>query len=466
MSPKRELRKWQSPNRRRNKINPNHLLIGLIGILSALLSLKNYQSMNNSNSSVYFQPVPTYTQKPQQYDHVIAGSSSTVYNLNYEAIDQRAFSIIYEGASVSELAKILSSYTTSQAQKARIIYSWIAHNIAYDVAAYLSGNYGDVSPTSILKNRRGVCSGYANLYQALAEAMGLEAAIIEGSAKGVDYRVGNSTDINHAWNAVKIDNSWYLLDATWGAGTVNGTQFLRQFNPHYFATPPSEFIYDHFPVDSVWQLLNTRYTKQQFESLPQVSPDFFKNGLKLVNQSTNTIFAQGETEVILQAPNQTNVTARLTSQGRILEDSYTLVQRKDGYISVKAAFPIPGTYELEIFSSSNFNAQTYPHAVTYKVIAQSTGFQFPKTYSIFKQNQGYLSTPVRNSLPHSQTVYFEITVENALSVQIMNEFSNDWVELKSTGNVFSGYAKIGNGKTSIVAKFPGDERYWTLAEYN
>ena len=70
----------------------------------------------------------------------------------------------------------------------------------------------------VLKNRFAVCSGYANLYQALGEKMGLKSAVVIGYAKGLGYLVGNASDANHAWNAVRINNSWYLIDATWGAG--------------------------------------------------------------------------------------------------------------------------------------------------------------------------------------------------------------------------------------------------------
>ncbi|WP_013322993.1 transglutaminase domain-containing protein [Gloeothece verrucosa] len=375
MPTEREFREWQrkqkkSPRfrRRRNRNNfPFMLSLALI-ILSAWISWKDYQS--KGYSSVSLQPVLIHTHKQRQYNHVIAGSSQTVNALNYDTIDQSAFSISYDGSSVSELAAILSQYATTQAEKARIIYAWITHNIAYDVSAYFSGDYGDVSAQGVLKNRRGVCSGYANLYQALAKAMGLETVVIEGYAKGLNYIVGESSQINHAWNAVKIDKAWYLVDSTWGAGTVNGTQFLPQFTPHYFATSPAEFIYDHLPAESVWQLLSSPYTKEQFDSLPQVSPEFFKDGLKLVNQTNNTILAQGNTEVILQAPNSTRVIARLSSEGRILKDTYTRVQRQDEYIRVTAKLPYPGTYQLEIFASSDPNTQTYPHAITYQVIAK------------------------------------------------------------------------------------------------
>ena len=110
----------------------------------------------------------------------------------------------------------------TEADKARIIYAWITQHISYDFAAFQDAlqndNYPDVNPLKVLRDRTTICSGYSNLYQALAEAMNLESAIVIGYAKGAtppdDARF---EDVNHAWNSVRIDDAWYLLDATiWG----------------------------------------------------------------------------------------------------------------------------------------------------------------------------------------------------------------------------------------------------------
>jgi transglutaminase/protease-like cytokinesis protein 3 len=35
------------------------------------------------------------------------------------------------------------------------------------------------------------------------------------------------TTTNHAWIAVKLDHTWHLFDATWGAGSVDGGKFIK-----------------------------------------------------------------------------------------------------------------------------------------------------------------------------------------------------------------------------------------------
>lgn len=47
---------------------------------------------------------------------------------------------------------------------------------------------------------------------------GLFCTVLTGFAKGLDYRPGDKfkgTEYNHSWNAVYIDNNWYLVDSHW-----------------------------------------------------------------------------------------------------------------------------------------------------------------------------------------------------------------------------------------------------------
>lgn len=401
-------------------------------------------------------------QKPKKIE---AGTDEAIKSKTVSKLAPQVSTLNYNGTSVSELAAKLSQFAVTDGEKAKAIYDWIAHHIAYDVEMFYSGQYRFVRPEDVLKSRKAICSGYAILYQALAKEMGLQAVIIPGTAKGVSYGVSQNNDENHAWNAVKIDNAWYLVDVTWGAGILQDRQFKRQYNPHYFATPPAQFIYDHFPTNPTWQLLPVFYTKQQFEALPEVKPQFFRDGLQMVSHPTHTIQAQGTAEVILKAPQDTIVSARLESASGLLDKSYTLVQREQNKILVNAAFPQAGTYELRIFSKNKAQDGSYPEAITYKVIAQKQGEAFPLTYSHFAQNNAYLFTPQTKTLPANQSVYFQINVPNALKVVIIDQESQNWKNLERQGTMFTGNINIGSGQVAIAAKFTEGDQYWTLVEY-
>lgn len=465
------MKKKASYRHRRFKTNTNQswFFLGLIAV-STWVMWKHEQfvpsgvvvdAWNLLKSNVPNDLATSFTQPKE----VIAGKDEVIKSLDDRKLDSDASSLTYNGASVSELAQKLSQIASTDAQKARAIYDWITNQIAYDVEMFYSGQYRFVKPEEVLKTRKAICSGYAILYQALAKEMGLEAQIIPGTAKGVSYAVGQN-DENHAWNAVKIDNGWYLVDATWGAGIIQDRQFKRQFNPHYFATPPKQFIYDHFPSNPSWQLLQTRYTKQQFEALPEVKPQFFRDGLQMVSHSTYNIQAQGTTQVVLQAPLDTIVSARLESESGLLDPSYTLVQREQKKIIVNAAFSQTGIYELKVFSKKKDEAGLYHEAITYKVLAQGQGKEFPKTYSHFSQNNAYLSTPLKKTIATSEPVYFQINVPNALKVVVIEQSSQNWTNLKQQGTMFTGTVNVNSGKVAIAAQFAQGEQYWTLVEYN
>lgn len=166
-------------------------------------------------------------------------------------------------------------------EKARAIYRWITQNIAYDVKSYRAGKVRPSDPEDVLRSGVAVCSGYAGLYQHLATLPGLEVVRIEGFAKGLGY--APSLDVsapNHAWNAVKLDGRWHLVDATWGAGAVVGSGFVRTFEDFWFLASPEQVIFSHFPNDPTWQLLDEPLSSTQFSSLAFLRPHFFEMGFE------------------------------------------------------------------------------------------------------------------------------------------------------------------------------------------
>ncbi|MHC5227740.1 transglutaminase domain-containing protein [Enterococcus sp. LJL99] len=61
------------------------------------------------------------------------------------------------------------------------------------------------TPYGVLINKVGVCASYAGAFKLLADEAGLEAIVVTGYLEG---------DLPHAWNKVKIEDEWYILDVT------------------------------------------------------------------------------------------------------------------------------------------------------------------------------------------------------------------------------------------------------------
>jgi len=401
----------------------------------------------------------------QRVDNPIAGNPQQFSDQAGATLDQQIKQIQYNGTSVEELALKIRQVANGDWEKARLAYGWITQNIAYDVAMAETRNIDDLRPETVLARRETICSGYANLYQALGKALGLEVVIIEGFGKGGDFIVGDDPDVNHAWNGVKINDQWYLLDATWGAGSVKDSRFQFAFNPHYFATAPKQLIVTHFPRQSQWQLLPTPYSRLQFDQLPALAPRFFRDQFVLHSHPTKQIRTGGDLNVTLQAGPRVQVVAKLQTQsGQTLEDHYTLSQNRHGQVTVKAAFPQPGEYKL-IILSKNANEDTYYQAIAYDVTAQGLGEPFPKTYGSFTEHQVKLISPLGRSLPVNQASYFQLQVPGAEKVMLVDRDRRNFIPLTRTGDIFTGSEIVQSPNLMVAAQFPGSDKFWTLVEY-
>ncbi len=263
----------------------------------------------------------------------------------YAAVDAHARAAPASCAmSVESLALYLQQWTQDERDRARAAFTWIAHNIAYDVS--LRGKETDAR--TVLEQGRAACHGYALLFEALGEAMGLEVEVVRGHGKGRGYEPGDPLDgaQDHSWNAVKIDGAWQLLDCTWGAGYIGDDgRFVRRFTDHYFLTPPEEFVHDHFPDDPGWQLLARPILRLEYLDRVHLKPPFYEQGLWLVSHRSARIETGSELAVTIGAPREVVVTAALYQAGKQLPKHYAFTQRENEFV-VRAAFPSSGSYVL------------------------------------------------------------------------------------------------------------------------
>ncbi|SMR47668.1 unnamed protein product [Zymoseptoria tritici ST99CH_3D1] len=161
------------------------------------------------------------------------------------------------------LAQQLCAPFHSPTDKARALFTWQHHNIAYDTEAFFNNRVKPSTPNSTLVSGLAVCEGYAGLFAAMALKAGLEAVVVSGHGKGFGYapmKPGDSLpryEAGHAWNAVKIDGGeWKLLDCCWGAGSVcphKTPNFTKSFTPEWFSQSNNDFGLRHFPGEKAHQ---------------------------------------------------------------------------------------------------------------------------------------------------------------------------------------------------------------------
>lgn len=388
--------------------------------------------------------------------------------MNWERIDTHALKTPnHVENSVQTLANYLVEPAENEHEKVRAIFRWVTQNIAYDTEGYFSGQYGDLSPDGVLKSRSAVCDGYAGLFDMLGKAAGLEVVKVIGYSKGYSYAVGDQLDgaSNHAWNAVMIDNKWYLLDATWGAGYLgDNNKFVRKFQNHYFLTPPDEFIYDHLPSDAQWQLLEQPVSKQDYADFVYLRPAFFHTGLAIQSHRHSLIEMGDQITVTLRAPDRAVLLAQLMQGENKLDEAFTFLQRRNGSYNIQAIIPQSGRYVLRFFAKNRDEEGSYSWALDYSLTAsEGRPGGFPRAFSTFSENGGYLHSPMSGRLKRGSTQIFKIQVQSAEKVAVI--MGDNWHDLNKEGDLFTGDVTINDKNIRVFAKLPGREQYDGLLEY-
>lgn len=222
------------------------------------------------------------TPKPPRDDNPRPAPRQADDGTRYAALDKHALQAPAEAEqSITALAEYLIKPAKNDREKVRAIYRWITDRIAYNAPAFLARrDPGDCSAAAVLKSRLTVCEGYANLFVALCKEANVEAIKIHGHGKGYGHTPGESLQENHAWNAVRLDDGWALLDATWGAGAIGSDRnWSKRFTEFFFLTPPDQLIYSHFPNESKWQLLEPPVAADTYRRWPRVDPILFQYGV-------------------------------------------------------------------------------------------------------------------------------------------------------------------------------------------
>ncbi len=413
-------------------------------------------------------PTPTSTPTPTPTPTTTPPPSPTTTRL--DIIDQHALNAPTSAeGNVASLAAYLVQPAQNDTEKARAIYRWITKKITYDVAAFFTSNFPSQSPASVLARRTAVCQGYSELFEALAKAAGITVVFIGGWAKGYGFHVGDGLDkaTDHAWNAVKIDGTWRLLDSTWGGGYIDTNKnYVPEFNDYYFLTPPERFIYTHLPEEQQWQVISPPYSQAQYLGLPLVKAHFFKIGLQFGNYTQGIISVNRDLAVIIQAPTDVLLSATLEQGGAKLSRALTFIQREGTGYKIEAVFPAAGDYILTIYAKRTADAGAYWQAVDYQVrVSQNpTGpIGFPEIYQEFVGRGAYLYAPKTAYLPSGTTQTFKLDVPGAEEVVVI--VNDQWYDLTKQGQTFEGTANVAPGQVSVAAKFPGKEDYSVLLRY-
>ena len=174
------------------------------------------------------------------------------------------------------LKSIVDTFKTQGYDEVKMVYAiyrWIASNIQFDTWAYHHPRQANHTPSAALNTRKGTEEGYANLFQTMCDMARVHCVKIAGHAKAFPETIGKLDDRDkHIWNAVKIKNTWYNIDVTWGAGStdIKRKEFKKAFTDAWFFTEKESFFLSHFPADKIWQLTDNPINKLSFAHAPVI----------------------------------------------------------------------------------------------------------------------------------------------------------------------------------------------------
>jgi len=225
-------------------------------------------------------------------------SSHCIRSQNYNKVDELIRNYPSRFNDIDVLADRIDNDFKSDEEKTRAIYSWLTLNIRYD---YLSDRivYFDATDLKrqrkkgklkrlekVLRNGKAICLDYSELFKEVCDRMGVKSKIVLGFSKIYIDEIENAKKYkDHSWNVVKINDTWKLIDITWGSSLINhiSKENFENLRDYYFFTNPDEFILTHFPGKLEWQLVENKLTKEEFFKNPILYPNYFNGKIKLAN---------------------------------------------------------------------------------------------------------------------------------------------------------------------------------------
>ena len=250
-------------------------------------------------------------------------SSISFFSQNFENIDAKVLKYP-RFSKVENLANRIQKDFSKDIDKARAAFFWLTKNIRYNLKELYnprkrsyrfrySSEEEKVQKLQAIKdkliadtfrNKTGVCEEYAQSFKKICDLLDIESKVIKGYVRTDAREIGtlpNST--NHAWNAVKIDGKWMILDATWAAGHEYNGKWIREFNNYFFNMPTHKTFKTHYPKESIWVLRFGRMDLEEFYLQPIYSNTFLGLKTDLISPKTGIINLKSSENIELKFKN-------------------------------------------------------------------------------------------------------------------------------------------------------------------
>lgn len=176
----------------------------------------------------------------------------------YEMSD--VWKIYYEAKFI---LKDIISDDMNEFEKVHAIYDWLVINVTYDarLKEYVESDIENINKyrgfylEGVFLDKRAVCDGIAKAFVVLCRIEGIEAVRVIGESLEETY--------NHAWNKVRINNYWYVVDATSGGVIINNNEVLNHkyllVNDDFYGSKYVAYTYTNFVAYGEYDIYQEMY---------------------------------------------------------------------------------------------------------------------------------------------------------------------------------------------------------------
>lgn len=193
--------------------------------------------------------------------------SLNLFSQDFKKVDK----IIYSYHSINsaeQLAKRIDYDFKTDIEKIRALYTWLTLNLKYDysksdllTAPQLLVYSGEkdlkhrlkwiennlVSKT--IKSKKALCYGVAITFKKVCDLLNIKNELIKGYARTLTNEINFvAKNKNHIWNAVRINQDWLFIDATFGLSENNNSKP----DYFYFNIKKEKLNLTHYPSKLKW----------------------------------------------------------------------------------------------------------------------------------------------------------------------------------------------------------------------
>lgn len=285
----------------------------------------------------------------------------TAFAQNYSKVDQIVLKYPKHFDSTEDLAERIEKDFSSDRDKARAIFSWMAFNIDYDFNAFLNPpktqgfsyrteqekqqklkQINDNMLNKAFKSQKAVCEGFTVLFSHLASLVGLKSQVIRGDSKTRLSDIGRKNSrSDHAWNTVFLDGKWRLIDVTWGQGYYDSSKgrMAKEFAPIYFDTPPDYFFTKHFPDSG--EFMGDKLDREDFLNGPLIYNKLIERDAEIIAPKSG----------LLEVKNGDKITFRIKNVSK--KDVLFYLNKRNQPVKIIDSKEKRGSLEFDIIYDKN-----------------------------------------------------------------------------------------------------------------